>query len=238
MVPDIYQNPESAVQPEQVPQSDSHSVESVRIVRKHKPRTADDYSELLRAEKPSRNPMAAFAPKPLKVKFDVQAAEEVVLLLLRQHPVSQLGWVILAILGAFVPLLFSYVSFFSALPISYQIGILAFWYLALFGFVFESFLKWFYNVYIITDERIIDIDFHSLLYRDTSSAALDKIEDTTASTTGFLSSLFDYGIVSIQTAAERREFEFENVPHPTKVTALINDLIVEEEREKIEGRVR
>jgi hypothetical protein len=105
------------------------------------------------------------------------------------------------------------------------------------GFAIESFIKWFYNVYIITDERIIDIDFHSLLFKDISSAKIDNIEDSTASTGGFWGSLFDYGTITIQTAAEKREFEFGSVPHPNKVAKLINELLLEEEREKLEGRV-
>ena len=57
----------------------------------------------------------------------------------------------------------------------------------------------------------------------------------TAQTAGFLSALFDFGTVVIQTAAERREFEFNGIPHPAKVTTLLNDLILEEERENLRG---
>ena len=200
-------------------------------------RKPEEYSTVLKKDLPTHNPVASYMPQPLKFRFSTQFSNEIVLLLLRQHPVTQLGWMILAFLAGFVPVLFSYVQFFTDLPITYQIGIYAFWYLGLFGGILEGFLKWYYNVYIITDERIIDVDFHSLTYRDISSAAIDKIEDTTARTTGLLSAVFDYGTVNIQTAGEKREFEFEGVPHPNRVTFLINELIVEEEREKIEGRV-
>ena len=66
---------------------------------------------------------------------------------------------------------------------------------------------------------------------------LDNIEDITATTSGAFAAIFDYGTVKIQTAAEVTEFEFANVPHPAKVTTLLNELLQEEEREKIEGRV-
>lgn len=200
-------------------------------------RKPEDYSTVLQKDLPTDNPVASYMPQPEKFRFSTQFSNEIVLLLLRQHPVTQLGWIILALVGGFIPVLFSYVQFFTDLPITYQIGIYAFWYLGLFGGILEGFLKWYYNVYIITDERIIDVDFHSLTYRDISSAAIDKIEDTTARTTGLLSAVFDYGTVNIQTAGEKREFEFEGVPHPNRVTFLINELIVEEEREKLEGRV-
>jgi len=200
-------------------------------------RNIDDYSEVMRLEKPNLSPLASFLAKPLRIGFSTQAHSENVILLLRQHPVTQLGWFLLAVLASLAPIFFDSLSFFSYFPMRYQLAIYLGWYLALIGFVFESFLKWFYNVYIITDERIIDIDFFSLTYRNISAAKIDNIEDTTASTAGFLSALFDFGTVTIQTAAEKREFEFDGIPHPSKVTTLINELILEEEREKIEGRV-
>ena len=42
----------------------------------------------------------------------------------------------------------------------------------------------------------------------------------------------------IQTAAEIPTFEFDNVPQPQQVASLINQLLMEEELEKLEGRVR
>lgn len=230
--------------PKQSLDQSSPSVKKERIKHKYYPssdtdghRYIDDYSELMRLEVPNSNPLSAFLAKPFRVGFNTQASNETVVLLLRQHPVTQIGWFLLAIILAFAPILFDSISFFGFFPMRYQMAIYFGWYLALLGFIFESFLKWFYNVYIITDERIIDIDFYSLTHRNISAAKIDNIEDTTASTVGFLSTVFDFGTVTIQTAAEKREFEFDGVPHPAKVTTLINDLILEEEREKIEGKV-
>lgn len=204
---------------------------------RHPARDVSEYSELMRDMKPTSNPFAAFIAKPFKMKFSTQAPNEKVILLLRQHPVTQVGWMLLAVGGVFFPSLLNTIDFLGFLPERFQFAAMIGWYLLIMGFVIESFLKWYYNVYIITDERIIDVDFNSLLFRNISSAKIDNIEDTTAKTAGFLSALFDYGSVVIQTAAEKREFEFDGVPQPSKVTTLINDLILEEEREKLEGRV-
>jgi hypothetical protein len=99
-------------------------------------------------------------------------------------------------------------------------------------------LIWFFSVFIITDERIIDVDFVSLLFKDVSSAKIDAVQDISSKTGGMLASLLDFGTVHIQTAGEQREIQFENVPHPAKVAALLNELMLEEEREKTEGRVK
>ena len=199
----------------------------------------NNYSQVMKGEKPSRNPFDAFAPKPLMVySFDSQLDGENVLLLLRKHPITQVTKVLTLILLLLVPFFFGQISFFFLLDKNFQTATLLLWYLIIVGYSLESFLIWFYNVYIITDERIIDIDFLSLIYRNVSAAKIDKIEDITTVTSGAVQSIFDYGTVQIQTAAEKTEFEFEDVPHPTKVTQFLNEMLVEEEKEKIEGRVR
>ena len=203
----------------------------------HKRHRVDDYSEIMKAEKPALSPLKAFAPKPEKVSFDTQQSEEEVILLLRQHPITQFKQLFIALGIALFPFLVGASPFLDFLPARFQFAMTLGWYLIFIGYVFETFLLWFFNVYIITDERIIDVDFLSLIYKDVSSAKIDNIEDITASTGGFLASMVNYGTIKVQTAGEKTEFEFEAVPQPAKVTALLNELLLEEEREKIEGRV-
>lgn len=212
------------------------AVAGVKLVPKHK-RNVDDYSEVMRDERANTNPFNAYAPKPFRTFFSSQQSEEQIILVLRKHPITQIKWLVTAVVLAFVPFLFNSVSLLGFLPPNYQFAGLILWYLLLTGFIFESFLTWFFNVYIITDERIIDVDFLSLIYRNVSSAKIDNIEDVTATTGGAIRAMFDFGNVQIQTAAEKREFEFEDVPHPNRVTKLLNELLLEEELEKIEGRV-
>lgn len=200
-------------------------------------RSVDEYSEVMRNERPNDSLFAAFAPKPRKIKVDVQAADEQIILVLRQHPVTQIKWFFTAFVMASLPIFFASTGIFSFLPGTYQFAAGLGWYLLTAGFIIETFLKWFYRVFIVTDERIIDVDFISMLNKDVSTTKIDKIEDVTAVTSGFLSSMFDFGSILIQTAAAKQELMFESVPHPAKVTALLNDLIVEEELEKYEGRV-
>lgn len=200
-------------------------------------KNVDEYSEVMRRERPSNNPFNAYLPKPIRTYFSSQHGEEEIILVLRKHPFTQLKWIVTAIFLALVPFLFNTISLLGFLPLNYQFAGLVLWYLLLTGFIFESFLTWFFNVYIITDERIIDVDFLSLIYRNISTAKIDNIEDVTATTGGAIRAMFDFGSVQIQTAAEKREFEFEDVPHPNRVTKLINELLLEEEKEKIEGRV-
>lgn len=199
----------------------------------------NEYSQVMRNEPRSSNPLDSFAPKPLYVYgFDSQLDNEDVLLLLRQHPITQIGK-ILAIIGLlFLPLLFKNLDFYTLMPGRFQTAVMLLWYLLTLGIAIESFLTWFYNVYIVTDERIIDVDFLSLIYKNISAAKIDNIEDITATSGGALRALFDFGTIKIQTAAAVTEFEFEDVPSPTKVTQFLNEMLLQEEQEKLEGRVK
>lgn len=198
-------------------------------------RYVDDYSTVMREESPSTKWVTSFAPKPLNTALSVQQADEHIILLLRQHPITQLKWVLSAVGLALVPILFISIGLLDFLSGPYQLAAWILWYLLLTGFVIESFLKWFFHVYIITDERVMDVDFLSLVYKNISTTKIGNIQDSTAKTVGFVASLFDYGTVYIQTAAQQREFQFENVPHPSRVKKLLNELIMEKAREKRAG---
>jgi uncharacterized membrane protein YdbT with pleckstrin-like domain len=98
-----------------------------------------------------------------------------------------------------------------------------------------SFLIWtdFYlDTWIITDRRIVNIEQKGFFSRVNSELALDKIQDVTTDVTGFFPTLFNYGDVFIQTAAEKERFVFRKVPNPYKIKDLLMELQKEKEKEK------
>jgi len=136
------------------------------------------------------------------------------------------------------PSLLKFVPLISDIPAKFQmLGVMA-WYLVTFAFAFEKFLSWWFDVYIITDERVIDIAFNNLLDKKFSEAKLSMIQDITSRVSGVSQTMFNYGTVFIQTAAEVPEINFEMVPHPEKIIKILQVLREEEERETLEGRVR
>lgn len=236
-MPEIFNSARSSSTP--ATQPDDTALEDVVARETNSPRKSkhvDEYSQVMRFEQPSTNLFSAFAAKPVGTSFDTQLAGETVLLLLRQSIITQIKFVLIAIGLALLPLLFGFVGLLDFLPANFQFIALIGWYLIVFGYSLEVFLAWFYNVYIITDERIIDVDFNSLLSKNVSYAKIDNIEDITAKTSGALGSIFDFGDVVIQTAGTQGNFEFLNVPHPSKVVAFLNELLVEEEQEFLDRR--
>lgn len=214
---------------------------------KRKRREPADYSQVVKEFKQTNNPFTAFSIMPKGLSVEIQDKNEKILLLVRRHIVTNLKWVTVTVLLVFSPLLFSIAPFYSQIPVNFQFMGIVLWYLLTLALSLEGFLNWYFDMFIVTDERIIDIDFKNLIYRNVTSTKIDRIEDVTYTVSGAIPSFMDFGNVMIQTAGAGMgmdpqetspHMEIYDTPHPAKVAKLINELILEEEQEKIEGRVR
>lgn len=180
-----------------------------------------------------RNFLSAFVLRPA-ITFETQGDEEKILLLLRKHPITNSVWLFLTVLGILfsvilLPLIINLGIF--ALPLRYSIYLPLLFVFLFTSYAFVNFIVWYFNVYIVTDERVLDVDFYSLVYKRVSEAQISKIQDVTYQQGGVIRMLFNYGDVFIQTAAEQSEFEFEAVPQPSYIARIIGDLMQKEERE-------
>lgn len=170
----------------------------------------------------------AFATHPSHLRFENQEKNETVILFLRQHLITLVPWAcigaLLLIVPTFIfPLVIKLISTSIHIPVGYVIIGTIFWYIASFGLVFSKFVYWFFNIFIVTNERIIDIDFVNLLYKDVSETQLSRVQDISYQTRGIFATMFDYGDVTIQTAGEVPNFAFEIVPKPSQVVDIISD---------------
>lgn len=171
--------------------------------------------------------LSSYCFRPDKMRFETQGLSEEIILLLRAHPITNLGWILAGLLLIIIPVfLFPYLILNNFLPSIYtelMPAVVLVWYLFTFSYLLVSFLLWYFTVSIVTNERIIDIDFVNILHKEFSATTLSKVEDVTMKTGGFISTLFNYGDVFIQTAGTDANFEFLAVPHPEKVVRIINE---------------
>ncbi|MBI2335032.1 PH domain-containing protein [Candidatus Daviesbacteria bacterium] len=179
---------------------------------------------------------SAYVENPQNCRFEGQDPDEKILLLLRAHPIVNLAWIIPALLLFFLPFflpkIFSLLNLnLLALPQTFKIVFLIINYLLILTIAFEGFLHWYFNVYIVTDKNVVDVDFHSILFKNIDVAPLRNIEDTSSSMGGILRSIFHYGDVLIQTAGTSRNIDLESVPRPHHVADFILD-----EAHKLYGR--
>lgn len=189
----------------------------------------------------SRNPFAMFALAPVGVSFDEQDEGEDIILLLRAHIVTLVPDLLEVIVLFILP--------FVAVPIGTAIGfdlratfsggqmalLLLSWYLFLFGLIFYKFIFWYFNVYLLTNERVVDFDFKGIVDQKTSYAYLRQVQDVSPSVVGFFGTFFHFGNVFIETAGEKPEFDFMNVARPDDVAREILEQRKQVESEKDTG---
>jgi len=165
------------------------------------------------------------------IKFKDQEQGETILLLLRRHPITNVWWILMTTALAFLPVVILFGRILPPaldprlLPVNYiMISILS-WYLFVFGFIIISFLDWFFNVDLITNRRLVDMDYVNLLLFKSSETNYSKIEDVSYHVSGLLQSTFNFGNVSFQTAGAQENFDLTEVPNPSGVHDLITDLM-------------
>ena len=169
-------------------------------------------------------------PSP-KIGFETQAADEEIILLLRAHVFTNIVWIVLVIILFLTPTIISSTNIFDPIFGSWGISsssarVLALsWYFLAFAIALQNILHWYFNVYILTNKRIVDIDFQQLLYRKISSTELSNVQDITYTKGGIAQSLFDYGDLHIQTAGTLPQFEFLHVPNPSWVQTEIEKAV-------------
>jgi membrane protein YdbS with pleckstrin-like domain len=225
-MPDIFITPEE-VKPEE-------KKEEVKEISQSSHQILNDHS----TDGVSTNSLSSYILKPKEVDFETREAKEKIILLLRQHPIVNLKWFLPVVLMVILPSVVSHYSLLSFMPGGFRLILLLFWYLLIASISLLGFLNWYFNVELITDERIIDVDFYNLIYKEVSDANIDKVQDVTYKMGGIFRNLFNYGDVYIQTASEVPNFDFLSVPHPDKVAKLLQDLKMEEQQEALEGKVR
>ena len=200
----------------------------------HLPRDPRAYSQVLR-EVPTSS---SFVVLPKSTNSSILLDDEIIILILRQHWITLVPTILVVLILFLVPFFLFTQPFFDELTLAFRLVLWIFWFLGIGGIALQKAVTWFYNVYILTDERIIDVNFPSILTSDISTTKIDNIEDYSMKSNGFLPTLLNYGRVDIQTAAEEKEFSFQYIPYPEKVTKLLGELVAEEELEELEGRVK
>lgn len=168
----------------------------------------------------------SFVENPQSFRFEDQDPDETVILVVRAHPITNLSWLVPAVLLFLLPFavaLFESVfkSMIPPFPEVYKIAFLVVDYLLALIITFEGFLYWYFNVNIITNERILDVNFASLLYKNIDMAPINKVEEANTTMSGVLGSILNFGDVSVQTAGAVITIKMEKIPKPNRVANLI-----------------
>ena len=130
---------------------------------------------------------------------------------------------LIVFVGAFLylPLIFpdAFDEYHTPILFFENIMMLAFWI-----FSFMIWIDYYFDVWIITSQRIVNVEQKGLFTRKVSELRYEKIQDVTTEVSGFIPTIINYGDVQIQTAGEDEEFMFRTVSDPYKIKSIIVEL--------------
>ena len=100
-------------------------------------------------------------------------------------------------------------------------------------------MDYYYDLYVVTDKHILDIDQTSLLSQRIAHISMVRVQDVTTRVKGFWQNLLDFGPITVQTAGHEEDISLEDVPRPQEVAARImklhDELIAKQERQQEAG---
>lgn len=110
-----------------------------------------------------------------------------------------------------------YPIFFQGSVINILVILASMYLLFLCGAGLLSFINLYFDIFLLTNKRIIDINQKGLFHRSIDELDLLHVEDVSSKVTGIFGTFFDFGTVEIQTAGTVRNFIFQGVPHPRAI---------------------
>lgn len=152
--------------------------------------------------------------------------DEKILMVLHRHWIVILGKFVLGVillllpsiampvLIYFVPQIASFSPYIDLLIVIYLMVVVA--------IMFMFWMDYYLDVWIITSERIVDIEQKGLFNREISEFMLDKVQDITVEIPDIMATFLKYGNIIIQTAGER-SFAIRQVPNIYEAKNIILD---------------
>ena len=99
-----------------------------------------------------------------------------------------------------------------------------FWMVFWIGYMVYAYINWYRDRFIITSERIIDIDQRGLFSRKVSEVELDKIQNITHVVEGVFATMFNFGTVIVQSAGAN-DLTLDQIADPAGVQEDITSLV-------------
>lgn len=173
-------------------------------------------------------PKYAYIPQCV---FPNQRDDERIFVLTRRHYVDFLSTIIgTAFLFIFPIALFIFAYYNNSLEVFSVLewdllilGAIAY-YLLISSYFLTAWFRYYYDMFIVTDSRIIDVSQKGLFYREIYELNYEQIEDISTRTGGFLSTIFEAGDLQIQTAGSQRNFNIRRIPKPNIISEVIRSI--------------
>lgn len=153
--------------------------------------------------------------------FEDQFDDEDMLMLFRKHPVIMRKELIigsLMLLFGVIPSLVkpTFEVFFIGLGVGFLLMVLI---------IFYAWIGWWFSVYIVTNQRFIQISQKGLWKRSVVDIGIDKIQTVSYQVNGLQETLLGFGTIVVQTFVG--ELVIHDVHHPKKVQKRLSHILRE-----------
>jgi hypothetical protein len=158
--------------------------------------------------------------KNSNIDFEGEKDDENVLIFTRRHWTVIVSPIVLGFFATLLPIIIILVGAPMILKyhlaplftLGWAIYIMVIWY-----YVFYKITIYSLDIWIVTNQRIVDMYQSAFFRRTVSELHLDAIQDISVNVDGAMESYFDFGNIEIQTAGALDKFLFEQVPHPMQI---------------------
>lgn len=154
--------------------------------------------------------------------FADQFDDEEVLLVFRKHPVVMRRGLILSmlvlLLGS-VPSLFSptYTTYFMGMAVAVVLGALG---------MLPSWISWYFSVFIVTDQRLIQITQKGLFNRSVIDMRLNQIQMVNYQIAGLQETMLGFGTIMMQTFVG--DLVIHEIHHPAAIQKKLLEILREQ----------
>lgn len=162
-------------------------------------------------------------PKPVKY-FEDQFDDEEVLFVFHKHPIVMRKGLVFGMLGPLLGIIPAAVKpdlgfgfFFGGLAAGCLLGLLIF---------APGWISWHFSVFIITDQRFIQITQKGLFHRAVADISLSQIQSINYEVSGLEQTLLGFGTIKMQTYIG--DMVIHDIHHPAKIQKKLLNILRDE----------
>jgi len=156
--------------------------------------------------------------------FDDQFDDEEVLFVFHKHPVVMRKGLVLGMLGPLIGIIptaikptLGFGAFFGGLALGIILGLLLF---------MPSWISWYFSIFIVTDQRFIQITQKGLFHRAVADLTLTQIQSVNYEISGLQETLLGFGTIRMQTYVG--DLVVRDVHHPAKIQKKLLNILRKE----------
>ncbi len=156
-----------------------------------------------------------------KKLFADQFDDEEVLYVFKKHPIVMRKSLIIAMVGPLIGVLPA--AIMPTLGFGWFFGGIGTGFLLSFIVMLPAWVGWYYSVYIVTDQRLLQITQKGFFHKSVVDLGLNKIQSVNYEIAGFQETVLGFGTILVQTYMG--DLVIHDVGHPVQINKKLNEIL-------------